>query len=68
MTCCDGCAGPLKYSPSLLVPTAALLSTFGAVYGNTWILAILSMVPSQVCIYQSCPFVMPLIVSRLLHT
>ncbi|CAK0787090.1 hypothetical protein CVIRNUC_010306 [Coccomyxa viridis] len=43
-----GGAGPLKYSPSLLVPTAALLSTFGAVYGSTWILAILGVIPSQV--------------------
>ena len=39
----------MKYSPSLLVPTAALLSTFGAVYGSTWILAILGVIPSQVC-------------------
>ena len=42
-------AGPLKYSPSLLVPAAALLSTFGAAYGSTWVSAALQMVPSQVC-------------------
>ncbi|CAL5229287.1 g12584 [Coccomyxa viridis] len=40
--------GPLKYSPSLLVPVAAILSTFGAVYGSTWVSAALALIPSEV--------------------
>ena len=63
-----GGAGPLKYSPSLLVPTAALLSTFGAVYGSTWILAILGVIPSQVWVCESCIFAMPQIVPQHQHS
>ena len=31
------------------MPTAALLSTFGAVYGSTWVSTALALVPGQVC-------------------
>ena len=41
------CTGPLKYSPSLLFPISAMLSTFGAVYGHHWVLLGLSLVPQQ---------------------
>ncbi|BDA50515.1 Alkane 1-monooxygenase 2 [Coccomyxa sp. Obi] len=40
--------GPLKYSPSLLFPITAMLSTFGAVYGHKWLLLGLQLVPQQV--------------------
>lgn len=41
------CAGPLKYSPSLLFPISAMLSTFGAVHGHKWVLLGLSLIPQQ---------------------
>ena len=40
-------AGPLKYSLSMIVPLTAMLSTFGAVHGHTWVHAALNLLPPQ---------------------
>ena len=40
--------GPLKYSPSLLFPIAAMLSTFGAAYGHHWVMAAVQLIPKEV--------------------
>ena len=70
---CPQCAGPLKYSLSMLFPITAMLSVFGAAYGHTWVLTALQLIPQQVTPHPSqfvccCKvFVAPQSHARWLH-